>query len=87
MKQTNPTPLRSASLVVDNYMVDIDFKDDGSISDITVFDEDQQIIFGETLEQADKLIHAIEFAKNYNYGINAFNDEPTGLEDDNQEIE
>lgn len=60
------TPLRSASLVADNgYIVDVTFKADGHISDLSVFDKDNEIVFSDSVETAIELAEAIEFVTNY----------------------
>lgn len=67
MKNTNPTPLRSASLIADNgFIIDVTFNNEGKLQDISVFDG-TEILLSETAIKAEMLMEAIEFALNFDY--------------------
>ena len=67
MKNTNPTPLRSASLVKNGYHIDVMFDDNGKLDDIAIFNEDHEVIYSESAKKTEELLELLDFTLGYNY--------------------
>lgn len=72
--------LKNAEIVFENNIIGLEFEK-GKISDITIWDEDNEIIFNGTADQSRYVLRALDHAFGYNQ------DSTTGLEDDRQEVE
>lgn len=77
--------MKEAQLIFQDKHIYVSFDNEGHVDDITIFDEDNEILFSGNKRQSQFVMEAIEFALNYNYG--GVNDDLNGLEDDRQEVE